>query len=171
VASVAQSQLMQLKKKKESEGLVKSIVLAHVVLILHLCLLAALGVVVTFLSGVMQYMLWIVLGGLALMAICAYLLYRRLHRQGKSIGEALRSPEFAGRSVEISFLRGMATLRLDQPSPKTALTAGTPPPSLQLHDPETAHMREMNELANLLQKELITPEAFAMAKQRLLGRE
>ena len=112
---------MPLRQKKKSDGLIKSIVLAHVVLILHLFLFALLGLLVTFLSGVMHYMTWILLGGMVLVALSAYLFYRRLRRQGKSIGEALRSPEFAGRSMEISLLGGMATLRLGEPDARKAL--------------------------------------------------
>ena len=41
--------------------------------------------------------------------------------------------------------------------------------SLQLEDPETARIREINALAQLLEKELITRDEFTRAKQRLLG--
>lgn len=160
---------MQAKKKKKSDGLVKSIVLAHVVLILHLCLFAILGLLVAFLSGVMNYMTWILIGGMALVALSAFLFYRGLRRQGKSIRDVLRSPTFSGRSVEISLLGGMATLRLDQSDTQKKLPNTTTPHALQLEDPETARIKEINDLGKLLQKELITPEEFAKAKERLLG--
>lgn len=162
---------MQSKKKKKSDGLVKSIVLAHVVLILHLCLLAVLGLLVAFLSGVMHYMVWILVGTMAVVVLSAYLFYRRLRRQGKSIKDALRSPSFAGRSVEISLLGGMATLRLDHSDAKRALPMANGQHALQLEDPAADHAHQINELAKLLQKELITPEEFAKAKERLLSPE
>lgn len=160
---------MQSKKKTKSEGIVKGIVLAHVVLVLHLGLFAVLGVLVAFVSGVMQYIAWILLGGMALVALVAYLFYRRLRRQGKSFGDALRSPVFEGRSVEISFLGGMATLRLDSAKTKSALSNSSRPSALQLEDPDADRIRQINDLAKLLQKELITTEEFDRAKQRLLG--
>lgn len=157
------------KRKKNSDGLVKGIVLAHVVLVLHLFLFALLGLLVTFLTGVMHYMTWILLGGMVVVALSAYLFYRRLRQQGKSIGEALRSPEFAGRSMEISLLGGMATVRLGKPDATKALPAASGPQPLQLEDPDISNTAQIEALAQLMDEELITPEEFAKAKERLLG--
>ncbi len=160
---------MRFTNNKNSEGLFKSIFFVQVVLILHLLLLAALGILVAFLSGVMQYMLWVLLGGMALVALSAFLIFRRLRREGKTLGEALRSPTFEGRAVEVSLLGGLATFKLGKPKSKLALENDSQPPPLQLEDSETARIREIKELAQLLEKEYITPEEFAKAKQRLLG--
>lgn len=160
---------MQNKKTKVSDGILKSIVFAHIILILHLILFAGLGLLVVFLSGMMQYMLWVLLGGMAVIGLSAYLFYRRLRKEGKSLGETLRSPAFQGRQVEVSLLGGMATLKLDSPNPKNAIEAGPVEPPLQLEDPDMARVREINELARLLEKELITLDEFNSAKQRLLG--
>lgn len=159
------------KKKKTSDGILKSIVFAHLILFLHLLLFAVLGLLVAFLSGVMQYMYWILLGGMALLGLSAYLFYRRLRKEGKTLGEILRSPVFRGQKIEVSLLGGMATLKLDQgqPGPEKVIDAGRHKPPLQLEDPETSRIREINTLAQLLEKELITLEEFKKAKQRLLG--
>lgn len=157
------------KKNKANDGIFKSIVFAHLILILHLVLFAGLGLLVVFLSGMMEYMLWIFLGGMALVALSAYLFYRRLRKEGKSLGETLRSPAFQGRQVEVSLLGGMATLKLDSPNGKKAIEAGVIEPHLQLEDTEMARIREINALAQLLEKELITLDEFNSAKQRLLG--
>lgn len=162
---------MRLKTTKNSDGLFKGIFLAHLILFLHLLLFAALGILVVFLSGVMQHMLWILLGGMGVVALSAYLFYRRLRREGKTLGEILRSPVFEGRSVEVSLLGGMATLKLDKPgdgnAPK-AIEGGQQQP-LQLEDPQSARIKEITALAQLLEKELITPDEFAKAKRQLLG--
>ena len=141
--------------------------MAHVVLILHLLLFAGLGILVAFVGGVMQYMVWIFLAGMVLVALSAYLFMRRLRREGKSIIDTLRSPMFRGRSVGVSLLGGMATLRLDQSGQKPTLEGSRETP-LQIEDPETAKIREINALAKLLEKELITRDEFIKAKQRLL---
>ena len=117
----------------------------------------------------MQYMFWILLGGMVLVGISAYLFYRRLRKEGRSLGEALRSPTFEGRPVEVSLLGGMATLKLDSPKAQKAIETGRQQPPLQLEDPEMARVREINALAQLLDKELITLDEFKNAKQRLLG--
>jgi len=161
---------MRLKTNKNSDGLFKSIFLAHLILFLHLLLFAALGVLVVFLSGVMQHMLWILLGGMAVVALSSYLFYRRLRKEGKTLGEVLRSPVFAGRSVEVSLLGGMATLKLDTPpnaSGREAIEDGHQRP-LQLEDPLSVTIREIDTLARLLEKDLITHDEFDRAKRRLL---
>ncbi len=162
---------MRLKANKNRDGVFKSILLAHVILFLHLVLFAALGLLVAFLNGVMQNMLWIFLGAMATVALSGYLFYRRLKREGKSLGELLRSPVFEGRSVEVSLLGGVATLKLDQTSAPKAIEAGpmgNPVEPRQLEDPQIARIREINTLAQLLEKELITLDEFIAAKERLL---
>lgn len=160
---------MNSKIQKNSDGLFKSIFLAHLILFLHLFLFAALGLVVVFLSGMMQYMVWVLLGGMSLVGLSAYLFFRRLRKEGRSLGEALRSPLFKGRAVEVSLLGGMATLKLDKPQADDVLELESRSPALQLEDPESARIKEISALAQLLEKELITPDEFTKAKQRLLG--
>lgn len=160
---------MGLKTKSNSDGLFKSIMLAHVILFLHLIFFAALGLLVVMLSGMMQYMFWILLGGMSLVGLSGYLFYRRLRREGKNLSDALKSPMFRGRAVEITLLGGMATFKLDKPrlSKFDELEGELPP--LQLEDSETSRIREINTLAQLLEKELITQDEFTKAKQRLLN--
>jgi hypothetical protein len=158
-------------KTKNKSGLFKGVMMAHMVLVLHLLLFAGMGLLVAFVGGVMQYMMWILVAGMLAVALSAYMLYRRLRREGKSLKEALSSPLFRGRQVEVSLLGGMATLKLDQDGsrPERAIDAGRPEPPLQLEDSEMARIREINALAKLLEKELITQDEFNKAKQRLLG--
>ncbi len=157
------------KPKRNSEGLFKSIVLAYTILILHALLFAGIALLVLFLGGVSQYLFWILMAGLGLVVLSAYLFYRRLRREGKTLAETLRAPMFQGRSVEVSLLGGMASLRLGKPAQSKALDDGTQGPPLQLEDPETSRIREIQALADLLEKELITPEEFAKVKQKLLN--
>jgi hypothetical protein len=160
---------MDSKTQKNSDGLFKSIFLAHLILFLHLFLFAALGLMVVFLSGMMQYMVWVLLGGMTVVGLSAYLFFRRLRKEGRSLGEALRSPLFHGRAVEVSLLGGMATLKLDKPHSDDILELESRPSALQLEDPESARVKEISELAQLLEKKLITPDEFSKAKERLLG--
>lgn len=154
-------------KTKNKNGLLTGVMISHVVLVLHLLLFAGIGLVVAFVGGVMQYMIWILLAGMLAVALSAYLIYRRLRREGKSIADALRSPMFRGRSVEVSLLGGFATMRLESGKPDPAIGVNSQTPK-QLEDPETARIREIKSLAQLLEKKLITPDEFDMAKQRLL---
>jgi hypothetical protein len=138
---------------------------------MHLLLFAALGVLVVFLSGVMQHLLWILLGGMVFVALSGYLFYRRLLNEGKTLGEMLRSPMFKGRSLEVSLLGGMVTLKLDKHGEASDIKAidGKQQPPLQLEDLQSTRVRDIDTLATLLEKELITPDEFAKAKKQLLG--
>ncbi len=158
-------------KTNHREGLFKSIALAYTILILHVLLIAGLGLVVLFFGGLVQNLIWIVLGGMLLLGLSGYLFYRRMRREGRSLGEALRSPMFQGRSVEISFMGGMASFRLGaptNPAPR-ALEGGDLRDPLQLEDSESMRIRDITALAQLLEKNLITPEEFTAAKRKLLG--
>ena len=160
---------MTAKTNKSGDGIFRSIFIAHLILFLHLFLFAALGLLVVFLSGMMQYMFPILFGGMALVGLSAYLFFRRLRKEGKSLGKALQSPLLQGRALEVSLLGGMATLKLDKPESTDTIEVEGRASTLQLEDSETARIREINALAQLLEKELITPDEFTRAKQRLLG--
>jgi len=162
---------MNPNNENKREGVFKSIVLAYTILILHVLLLAGMGLLVLFFGGVVQYLFWIVIGGMALVALSAYLFYRKLRREGRSLREAMQSPMFQGRAMEVSFLGGMASFRLGAPTQPPAIEAGNGKSSLALEGPEEKCIREIKELGQLLEKNLITPEEFATAKRRVLGRD
>jgi hypothetical protein len=97
-------------KKKEGDGLVKSVLLAYFILALHVLLIAGMAILVLFFRGMVNYMLWIFLGGIVLIGLSAFYFIRRMRAEGKSLREMLRNPMFNGRSVEVSLLGGMATV-------------------------------------------------------------
>jgi len=105
-----------------------------------------------------------------MVGLSAYLFYRRLRREGKSIWEAMRSPLFEGRSVEISLLGGMASLRLGSPTHVTAIEYGGNGGRPALEGPGVMRIREIEALGDLLDKKLITPQEFADAKKKILER-
>ncbi len=158
-----------INSRSSREGLFKSIMLAYTILILHVLLLAGVALLVLFFAGLVRYIFWILFGGFSLITLSAYLFYRRLKKEGKSMREALRTPMFQGRSVEISLFGGMASMRLGAPNRQAYLEdsfqQGEPH---RLEDPETVHLREIETLAGMLEKKLITPEEFDVAKQKFL---
>jgi predicted membrane metal-binding protein len=159
--------------KKESDGLVKSVLLAYFILALHVLLIAGLAILVLFFRGVVNYMLWILIGGIALVAFSLFYFFRRMRAEGRSLREVLKNPIFSGRSVEVSLLGGMATVKLGQPTgQRPALESSSAIDIPRLEEPETARNREISELAELarlLEKDLITIDEFNKAKRRLLN--
>jgi hypothetical protein len=150
-------------------GLFKGIAAAYVILLLHLVLIAGLGLVVIFLTGVARYVFWIMLGGMLLIGFSAYWFFRKLRRQGKTLGEVLRSPSLHGREVEVSLLGGIATMRLGRSNARQTLPSSPVGQQPQLEGPMTQNIREIHALADLLEKNLITREEFEQAKTRLFG--
>lgn len=155
--------------KNQSVGVVKSVLMAYLVLALHLVLVAALGILVLFFRGVVQYMALIFLSGVVLIGVSAYLFYRRMRAEGKNLRQMMQAPMLAGRSVEVSLLGGLATMRLGKTEKaQPALTDRQAPAARQLEDLDTARVRELAELGRLLEKDMITRDEFNRAKQRLL---
>ena len=159
-------------KKKTSDGLVKSVLLAYFILALHVLLIAGVAILVLFFRGMVNYMLWIFLGGLALIGFSAFYFFRRMRAEGKTLREMLRNPMFNGRSVEVSLLGGMATVKLGQPSQPPAIGHDAAIDVPRLEEPNIPHNRdvsELSELARLLEKDLITVDEFNKAKRQLLN--
>jgi len=160
-------------KKKEGDGLFKSVLLAYLILALHVLLIAGMAILVLFFRGVVNYMLWIFIGGIVLVSFSLFYFFRRMRAEGRSLQEMLKNPMFNGRSVEVSLLGGMATVKLGQSVDRLpALESNSTIDLPQLEDPATVRNREiseLSELARLLEKDLITIDEFNKAKRRLLS--
>ena len=153
---------------KDKDGLVKSVLFAYMILALHVVLIAGIGLLVLFFRGFVEYMLWIFLAISALIAYSGYRFWRRMKTEGRTLSEMLSSPAFRGRSGEVNLLGGIASFKLGAPDARRVLPDETAPPPRQLEDPETARIRELSELARLLEKDLITLDEYNQAKRRLL---
>ncbi len=162
------------KKEKKAEGLFKGVFMAYFILIFHLVLLVGLGAMVLFFRGFVEYMLWIFLGVTAIILGSGLYFIRRFRRDKTSLKEALHSPAFKDRSVEVSLLGGLASVRLGAPAnpiPPAGplLEDNGANPRLQLEDPSSMRIRELNALARLLEDDLITREEYNKAKQHLFN--
>lgn len=158
--------------KKESAALFRGILLAHLILFLHLVFIVGLGIVIILFRGLSQYMLWIFLGVTLVLIASAYFCYRFIKTRGhQTLKDLEKTAVFRDRSVEVRFLGGIASLKLGQPGTSVAIentTAETLNPRHQLEDPDTARIRELDRLAHMLEKDLITRDEFVIAKKKLL---
>jgi hypothetical protein len=161
---------MRTKNEKPTLELFKGVMLAHLILALHAVLICVIGLVVIFFGGIARYWGWIFLGGLGLTAAGAFLVYRRLKTQGSDLMRGLQGVTLpSGSTLEVRFLGGVASVKFarDAAASPPALTAGTAPPLLE--DPESQRLRELAQLAQLYEKNLITREEFDRAKGALLS--
>ncbi|MBW2592426.1 MAG: SHOCT domain-containing protein [Deltaproteobacteria bacterium] len=154
------------KKKKAGDGIFKSILAAYAILILHVLLIAGMGLMVIFFRGIIQYMLWIFLGGTAFLLGSGYYFYRRMKAGGRTLRETLQSPLLNGRAVEISFLGGVASVKLGRTENRPVLDGSSDIELKQLDDPGSLLVKELNELARLLEDNLIPPAEYNQAKQQ-----
>lgn len=158
------------KDETKDRGFLGGIFLSYLVLLLHGLLVLLLGVAVVFFRGVVEYMGWILGGGLALIALSGYLFYRRIRKQGLSLRESLNDPVLRDRPLEISFLGGVASVRLGRPSGAgEAVLPGAATPVHQIESPENQRLRDMARLVKLLDEGLINPQEYEQLKKDLLS--
>jgi len=157
------------KKKSEINHLVNSLFLASSILIFHVVLLAGLGILVLFFRGIVNYILWIFMGGCALILGSAYLFFKYMQKEGgRNIKKILTLPEFQGRSVEVKVLGGLASFKIgcdDEKHP--GIESDFIPVPHQLEGPHAIRLRDLTELVRLLEKNLITLDEYSKAKKNL----
>jgi len=156
---------MKVNSVKENNGVIKSVFIAYFILLLHILLLAGLGVLILFFRGIVNYMLWVFLAGTGIIIFSAYRFYRKMKKEGKTLKEMMNSPLFKGREVEISLLGGLASLKVGKP--RHLLLENYHGEIKQLEDPDSVRFKELNELVRLFENNLITLEEYNQAKKQI----
>jgi hypothetical protein len=154
-------------KKNDGEGVMKSVMTAYLILILHIFLVMGLGILIFFFRGIVHYMLWIVVFGIAAILASGYWFYRRMKAEGRSLRETLNSPLFRNKTVEISLLGGLAQFRMGGSKEPPLLERPARDEPQQLGWSGDSQVHELTELARLLKSGLITPEEYEKAKQKI----
>jgi len=158
-------------KNKDKEGLFRSIFTAYFILLLHVILLAGVGVTILLFKGVYQYLHWIMAGLGVLVLGIAWIFYRRMKHSTTDIKSILAMPEFADRSVEVKLLGGLATFKIDvaqSRAPQIAHTPDTSTDPLFIEHDVIKTEQKLLKLTALYEKELINKEEFEQAKQNIL---
>ncbi len=158
---------MKMKQENQTDGVIKSILTGFLILVLHIFLIMGIGILVLFFRGIITYMFHIFICGSAVIMLSAYFLYKRMKKEGKNLRDALSLPVFSGKKVEISFLGGLASLKIENPGNARALETRVANPKLQLEDSEMILLRDLNELVRLFEDNLITLDEYNQAKQKI----
>jgi len=157
------------KSKNQGENLFKAVIMTHVILFLHLLIIVGLVLMVIFFRGVTQNMLWVFLGATGLFMLSGLFIYWRIKSRGKKMFHDIENSSlYQGRSFEVSFLRGLASLKFGQPNDLKAIENPSSEVKFQLEGPETVRIRELTELARMYEKNLITSEEYNRAKSQIL---
>jgi len=155
---------------KPQDSIFKGVLLAYFVLFLHVILIVGLALVMVLFGGVVTYLPWILAIGGLLIVLSAYLWWKHMKRQGKKIKDILKDPLLQGRSIEISFLGGFASLKLGQNQEPPAITQGHLGTARQLQAPDADRSEQLANLGRLLKQDLITIDEFLEAKKELMGK-
>jgi len=149
-----------------SENIFKGVLLAHFVLFLHVVLILGLGACLFFFGGVITYLPWVVAFGGVIIVGSAYLWWKHMKKRGRKLKEILKDPLFQGRTIEVSLLGGLASVRLGHSHEPVALPHERPK---ELPDPSADHAKRLADLARLLKEDLITIDEYLEAKKGLIG--
>jgi hypothetical protein len=160
---------MAFNKISEEDSHFKSVLMAYFILALHVLLVAGLIMLVIFFRGIINYMIWIFIGGSAVILASGYHFYKRLQKDGKTLGEMMSSSRLGSSPIEVSFLGGIASFKIGRPGSTPALSSEAGgQPLQQLEDPATVRIRELTELVRLLEDNLITLDEYNKVKQQIL---
>jgi hypothetical protein len=115
-----------MKNNNEFSGLFRGVMIGHLILLMHVLLLGFIGVLVVFFNGLMTYLPLILILGLVLACAGAYFLFRWMKARGKRLQDIMKSSALSGKSVEISLLGGVASIKIDSRGKEDALPAIEP---------------------------------------------
>jgi fatty-acid desaturase len=151
------------------ESSLRSVLLAFLVLFLHVILIVGLGSFMLLFGGVVAYLPWILAIGGILAAGSTYLWWKHMKRRGKKLRDILKDPVLQGRTVEVSFLGGFASIKLGQSHEPLAIGQGRSDTAKQIEGPSGDHSKQLAHLGRLLKQDVITIDEFLTAKRELMG--
>lgn len=159
-------------RKSDKEGLFKSIFTAYFILLLHVFLLAGVGLSVVLFKGVYHYLPYIMAGLAILVLAVAWIVYRRMREHSTDLRQILSAPEFQDRTVEVKLLGGLASFKIKAKENTHLLlghSAGTHHGDTRLIETSVSKAEQkMRELAALYDRDLITREEFDNARQNII---
>jgi len=161
-------------KKNDKEGVFKNIFIAYFILLFHVVLLAGIAVFVVLIKGFFQYLPWIMAGAGLLIALCAWLVVRQMRKNSERIQEILSNDQLKNRNVEISFMGGLASFKINSSEEDSGRLLSYPGPDNPSPGPRLIESdadrteRKMAQLNALYVKDLITKEEFDKARQSII---
>lgn len=156
-----------MSKKNEFSGLFQAIMLGHLILVLHILVLAGMGVLIIFFRGLVTYMPLILVAGLTLLAAAAYYVFRHLKRRGIGLKEIMDTPALSGKCIEIKLLGDMASIKIDSHGGNRSLPAAKPALHAPLQEAQKpARVIELPELTRDIERDPIHPGVHNTAKRK-----
>ncbi len=152
---------------KLSENTIYSNILTvFLILVTHVLLIGGIGVLVLFFYGIINHMVWMILGILGLFT-GGYWFYRHLKSDMKALKD-ITGDSLKGKTVEVSFLGGVASFRITDSPVSQRIKRLPPGQPRQLAGQKPDNVKALAELAQMYEKKLITFDEYNRAKKKLL---
>lgn len=159
---------MMYQSRSETTGVLKGLFMVVAILAFHLFLVLGLGAMVLLLGGIVAYFYWafplVLVGGI----FFGYRFFRNLKQKTKNTVSFFMAQVSSGKNVEVRLFGGLASVKVDNNvnllPPGESMEEKVPP---LLEDPMIERIRRLNELAKLLEKNLITLDEYNETKQEI----
>lgn len=162
-------------KKTDKDGVFKNIFIAYFILLFHVVLLAGIAVFVVLIKGFFEYLPWIMAGAGLLIALCVWLVIRQMRKNSQQIQDIMSNEQLKNRNVEISFMGGLASFKINPKEQDAGRLLAPPEPDsrssadIRLIETDGDRVeRKMTQLNALYEKDLITKEEFDKARQSII---
>lgn len=153
---------------EQNKNFFSGVVLAYLVLLLHILLMVGLGITVIVIKGIYDFRWLILLAGIAIIGGSGYYFYRYFKEHKQKLHDLMSDPAFNDRTLEISLMGGMATVRLGHKDDNIKLIQADETEVKQLEQPKSVQIKELTELTRMLDDELITREEFLQLKKEII---
>ena len=130
--------------------------------------MVGLGITVVVIKGIYDFRWLILLVGIAIIGGSGYYFYRYFKEHKQKLHDLMSDPAFNDRTLEISLMGGMATVRLGHKDDNLKLIQADETEVKQLEQPKSVQLKELTELTRMLDDELITREEFLQLKKEII---
>ena len=145
----------------------RGVFIAYFILLFHVALLGLIGILVLFFTGILNFLPWVLLGAVVMIAGSGYLVLRYLRKKSGSMVRILSMPEFRGKNIEVNVLGGLASFKVQDTAGRNGPQLGLDAASGLLAHGDPAKDEQLDRLSEMLENQIITPDEFERAKQRL----
>ncbi len=158
-----------IRMENNTTSMLKGVLVAYIILILHVLLIVCLGTLVLFFRGVVTYMAWIFLIGFFINFLLVVYFYRKIKKRNSANGSVFCDPRFGGQAVEVNLFRGLVSFKMDSSlfEIEDTTKVDTELSQLELYEPSKTH--EITKLAKLLEEKLITLDEYNEAKRDIFS--
>ncbi len=157
-------------KDEQNKSVFSGVMLGYLVLILHILLMVGLGATVVLIKGIYDFRWIIFVAGIALLIASAYYFYHKFKEHKQKIVDLMSDPAFRDKTLEISLMGGMASIKLGNNSDNLQLihAEGENEVKLLATAPKSALIKELSELNRMLDDGLITRDEFIKLKHEII---